>query len=101
MTREAYSHEVSSVGFWPGSGAITAPAFYSYAVPEPPGLRDWPVRPAKARYDMQLSEFILMYDDVRTAASPDAALLDFCQSTYEAGATLGRWERNALERRGE
>jgi hypothetical protein len=98
MTREAYSHEVSSVGFWPGSGTITDPAFYSYTAPAPPGFRDWPVRPAPARYDAQLGEFIVMYDDVRTSASPSAALLDFCQSTYEAGATLGKWDRNALER---
>jgi hypothetical protein len=103
MTREAYSHEVSSVGFWPGSGTITDAAFYSYTAPEPQGFRDCPVRPAAARYDTQLSEFILMYDDlthddVRTAASPGAALLDSCQSTYEAGATLAKWDRVALER---
>jgi len=101
ITREAYSHEVSSVGFWPGSGIITDLAFYSYAAPEPHGFRDWPVRPAAARYDTQLSEFILMYDDVRTSASPSANLLDFCQSTYEAGATLGKWDRSALERQTE
>jgi hypothetical protein len=100
VTREAYSHEVSSVGFWPGSGTISDPAFYSYSAPEPPGFRDWPVRPAAARYDTQISEFIVMYDDVRTA-SPSTALLDFCQSTYEAGATLGKWDRNALEKRPE
>lgn len=98
ITREAYSHEVSSVGFWPGGDNITDPAFYSYTAPEPQGFRDWPVRPAAARYDTQLGEFILMYDDVRTSASPGATLLDFCQSTYEAGATLGKWDRNALER---
>ena len=98
ITREAYSHEVSSVGFWPGSGASSAPAFYSYTAPEPSGYRDWPVRPAAARYDGQLGEFILMYEDVRTSSSPSATLLDFCQSTYEAGATLGKWDRNALER---
>jgi Family of unknown function (DUF5996) len=98
VTREAYSHEVSSVGFWPGSGTITDPAFYSYAAPEPSGLRDWPVRPTAARYDTQLGEFLVMYDDVRTSLSPSAALLDFCQSTYEAAATLGKWDRNALER---
>ncbi len=98
MTQEAYSHEVSSVGFWPGSGNITGSAFYSYTAPEPPGFRDWPVRPAGTRYDAQLGEFILMYDDVRSAALPSAALLDFCQSTYEAGATLGKWDRNGLER---
>jgi Family of unknown function (DUF5996) len=98
MTREAYSHEVSSVGFWPGGGNITDPAFYSYTAPEPPGFRDWPGRPVAARYDTQLGEFILMYDDVRSSASPRATLLDFCQSTYEAGATLGQWDRDALER---
>jgi len=98
MTREAYSHEVSSAGFWPGGGDITGAAFYSYSAPEPAGLRDWPVRPAAARYDSQLGEFILMYDDVRTSASPGATLLDFCQSTYEGGATLGKWDREALER---
>jgi len=98
ITREAYSHEVSSVGFWPGGGNIADAAFYSYTAPEPPGFRDWPVRPATARYDARISEFLLMYDDVRTASSPGTALLDFCQSTYEAGATLGEWDRNALER---
>jgi hypothetical protein len=98
ITREAYSHEVSSVGFWPGSGTMAAPVFYSYAAPEPPGFRDWPVRPTAARYDAQLGEFIIMYEDVRTSASPGATLLDFCQSTYEAAATLAKWDRNALER---
>ena len=99
ITREAYSHEVSSVGFWPGSGNITGPAFYSYTAPEPPGFRDWTVRPEAARYERQLGEFVLLYDDVRSSASRSAALLDFCQSAYEAGATLGKWDRNALERR--
>jgi hypothetical protein len=98
ITREAYSHEVSSVGFWPGSGTITDAAFYSYTSPEPPGFRDCPVRPAAARYDTQVGEFILMYDEARTSASPSAAWLDFCQSTYEAGATLAKWDREALER---
>jgi hypothetical protein len=97
VTREAYSHEVSSVGFWPGSG-LGNPAFYSYAAPEPQGLSAATVRPAPAHYDPQLREFILMYDDVRNAASPSAALLDFCNSTYEAAAMLGHWEREALER---
>ena len=97
ITREAYSHEVSSVGFWPGSGAIDA-AFYSYAAPEPPGFKNAHVLPSAARYDPQLSEFILMYDDVRNATSPSAALLDFCQSTYEAAANLTPWDRKALER---
>jgi hypothetical protein len=98
MTHEAYSHEVSSVGFWPGSGNINGPAFYSYTSPEPVGFRDWTVRPEAARCDAQLGEFILMYDNVRTSASPSATLLDFCQSTYEAGATLGKWDRTRLER---
>jgi len=98
ITLEAYSHEVSSVGFWPGSGTITDAAFYSYAAPEPEGLRNASVRPAAAHYDTQLSEFILMYDEVRSAASPGAALLDFCQSTYEAEATLAKWDRDALEK---
>lgn len=98
ITQEAYSHEVSSVGFWPGSGSITEPAFYSYAAPEPEGFRNVPVRPETARYDTPLSEFILMYDDVRNTESPAATLLDFCQSTYEAVATLGKWDRDALEK---
>jgi Family of unknown function (DUF5996) len=101
MTREAYSHEVSSVGFWPGSGVITDPAFYSYAAPEPSGFREWPVRPAAARYETQIGEFILMYDAVRTSASPGTTLLDFCQSTYEAAASLAKWHRTALERPAE
>ena len=97
ITREAYSHEVSSVGFWPGSGEITAPAFYSYAAPQPAGFEKYPVRPPKAFYSTQLSEFLLMYDDVREANSPREDLLDFCQSTYEAAATLAKWDRAALE----
>jgi hypothetical protein len=101
VTREAYSHEVSSVGFWPGSGTITDAAFYSYSVPEPSGFRDWSVRPAAARYVAQLGEFVVMYEDVRTSTAPGRVLLEFCQSTYEAGATLGKWDRNALERRPE
>ncbi len=98
ITREAYSHEVSSVGFWPGSGKITDPAFYSYAAPAPPGFENARALPSAAHYDAQLSEFILMYDDVRKAPSPSAALLDFCQSTYEAAANLTPWDRKALER---
>lgn len=97
MTREAYSHECISAGFWPGSGPITGPAFYAYAAPEPPGLADVPIRPAAAFYHPELKEFILMYDDIRQAASPRAALLDFLQSTYEAAATLAHWDRAALE----
>ena len=98
ITREAYSHEVSSVGFWPGSGGIPDPAFYSYTAPEPQGFREARVRPESARYDAQVGEFILMYDDVRRRESPSAALLEFCQSTYEAAVRLGKWDRNALER---
>jgi hypothetical protein len=98
MTREAYSHEVSSVGFWPGGGDIKDAAFYSYAAPEPQGFREARVQPAAAFYQKQLGEFLLMYEDVRTAESPTTALLDFCHSTYEAAANLGNWDRQALER---
>lgn len=98
ITREAYSHEVSSVGFWPGSDNIERPAFYSYAAPEPEGFRQAAVGPETARYDAQLGEFILMYEDVLRANSPSAKLLESCQSTYQAGAILGNWDRNALER---
>ena len=98
ITQEAYSHEVSSVGFWPGSGSITEAAFYSYAAPEPEGFGNMTVRPPTARYDSQLREFILMYDDARSSASPGATLLDFCQSTYEAAATRANWDRGQLER---
>jgi Family of unknown function (DUF5996) len=97
ITREAYSHEVSSVGFWPGAG-IEGPAFYSYMAPEPSGFRDSRVRPDAAFYHQKLNEFILMYDDVRRASSPCAALLDFCQSTYEAGTQLAHWDRPTLEK---
>ena len=97
MTREAYSHEVSSVGFWPGAG-ISGPAFYSYAAPAPPGFSEARIKPAAARYDSQLGEYLLMYDDVRTAKSPSAELMAFCQSTYEAAALCGNWDRTALER---
>jgi hypothetical protein len=98
ITREAYSHEVSSVGFWPGSGNIQGAAFYSYASPEPQGFKDKRARPDASSYDRQLGEFVLLYDDVRKAESPTASLLEFCESTYEAAATLGNWERSALER---
>ena len=101
ITREAYSHEVSSVGWWPGGGEINAPAFYSYTSPEPDGFKTYRVRPAPAHYHNTLGEFILMYDDMRLAPSPTAALLDFCQSTYEAGAQLAKWDRAALERPSE
>jgi hypothetical protein len=98
MTREAYSHEVSSVGFWPGGGNVQGAAFYSYAAPEPQGFKNERVRPGAAFYDGLLGEFLLMYDDVRNAESPTASLLEFCQSTYSAAATLANWDRGALER---
>ena len=90
----AYSHEVSSAGFWPGGEQAT---FYAYAYPEPPGFADWKVEPAGAQYDAQLGEFLLPYSEVRTAADPDATLLAFLQSTYEAAADLAQWDRTALE----
>ncbi len=98
IQREGYSHEVSSVGFWPGGGDVQGAAFYGYAAPEPAGFRDRAARPAAAAYNTQLGEFLLMYDDVRTSASPRDALLDFCQSTYDAAADLAHWDRAALER---
>jgi Family of unknown function (DUF5996) len=98
ITREAYSHEVISAGFWPGGGDIKGPAFYAYAAPEPPGFAEQKVRPSAAFYHPQIKEFLLMYDDVRHAVSPRQALLDFLQSTYEAGANLARWDRKELER---
>ncbi len=97
VAHEAYSHEVSSAGFWPGSGAIDYPAFYCYAYPEPPGFRAAKVRPEAAFFSEALGEFILPYDAVRTAADPDKALLDFLQSTYEAAAVAAKWDRDALE----
>jgi hypothetical protein len=93
---EAYSHEVSSAGYWPGGGAEGL--FYSYSYPEPDGYRDYSVGPDIARYDADLGEFVLPYEAVRTADDPDAMLLEFLQSTYEAAATTGSWDRNALER---
>ncbi len=98
ITREAYSHEVSSAGFWPGGGEIKGPAFYSYAAPEPEGFARAVVRPQAAFYHPQMKEFLLMYDDIRTADNPERLLLDFLQSTYEAAANLGKWDRKALER---
>jgi hypothetical protein len=94
---EAYSHEVSSAGFWPGSGAIDYPAFYSYAYPEPAGFRATKVRPEAAFFSEALGEFILPYDAVRLAAQPDQTLLEFLQSTYEAAANAAKWDRAALE----
>ena len=98
MTREAYSHEVSSVGFWPGGGDVKDAAFYSYMVPEPQGFKEASVHPDAAHYEKQLGEFLLMYEDVRKAESPTSSILKFCRSTYEAGANLGNWDRAALER---
>ncbi|HYY57290.1 MAG TPA: DUF5996 family protein [Pyrinomonadaceae bacterium] len=98
ITREAYSHEAISHGFWPGGGPVKGPAFYSYTAPEPPGLKEARVRPTDAFYSKELSEFLFMYDDVRAAASPADALMEFLQSTYEAGANLSKWDRAALER---
>lgn len=94
---EAYSHEVASCGFWPGAG-LGEPAFYAYAYPEPEGYRDWPVRPPGAYYHPELSEFILPYEALRGLPSPETALLDFAQSTYEAVADLASWDRASLER---
>jgi len=98
ITREAYSHEVISAGFWPGGGPVKGAAFYVYAAPEPSGFGQQTVQPAKAFYDPQMKEFLLMYDDMRMADSPRDTLLSFLQSTYEAGATLGKWNRKELER---
>jgi hypothetical protein len=85
------------VGWWPGDELVKGPAFYSYAAPQPAGFPKAPVRPAAASYNTDLSQFLLSYDDVRGAASPREALLEFCQSTYEAAATLGDWNRAVLE----
>jgi len=97
VAHEAYSHEVSSAGFWPGSGAIDYPAFYSYAYPEPAGFRTTKVKPDAAFFSEALGEFILPYDAVRTAVDPDKALLDFLQGTYEAAAISAKWDRDALD----
>jgi Family of unknown function (DUF5996) len=97
ITREAYSHEVISAGFWPGGGDIKGAAFYAYAAPEPAGFAQSPVRPAEAFYHAQLKEFLLMYDDVRQAASPRETLAAFLQSTYDAAADLAKWDRKELE----
>jgi hypothetical protein len=99
ITKEAYSHEVISVGFWPGDGEIVKDAaFYAYAAPEPAGFKESAARPSKAFYSAQKNEFFLMYDDVRASASPEGDLMGFCESTYEAGANAGNWNRAELER---
>ena len=96
--REAYSHEVISHGFWPGSGPVLEPAFYAYAVPEPRGFKEARVQPAAAYYHRELGEFILPYEAVRTTADPDGAIREFVDSTYARAADLGGWDRAALER---
>jgi len=98
ITREAYSHEVISAGFWPGGGDIPGPAFYVYAAPEPAGFAEQRVQPAAAFYHPQLKEFLLMYDDVRRARAPREDLLSFLESTYTAGANLAHWDRKELEK---
>jgi hypothetical protein len=98
VTREGYSHEVSSVGWWPGDETTPYAAFYSYSAPEPAGFGEATVRPRAAFYDRTASQFRLKYDDVRTAPEPRQAVLEFCQSTYEAAANLGGWNRSELER---
>jgi uncharacterized protein DUF5996 len=95
---EAYSHEVSSCGFWPGGGPVNGPVFYAYAYPEPHGFKDYPVQPAEAFYHTNMGDFMLPYDVVRTAKSPDDVLLSFLQSTYEAAASCANWDRHALVR---
>jgi hypothetical protein len=98
VTREAYCEEVSSCGFWPGGAGMEQPVFYSYAYPSPPGFAEAPAHPDAASFNRGMGEFLLPYDDVRKAAAPDAMVLDFLQSTYEAAAELGRWDRSKLER---
>lgn len=99
INREAYSHEVISCGFWPGGRQFKEAAFYSYTAPAPAGLDKQPVLPQAGHWDNQMGEFILKYNDVRISKSPERAILDFCQSTYEAGAKLAQWDRDVLERK--
>jgi len=98
VTREAYSHEVISVGWWPGSGDIAEPSFYAYAAPEPTGFKEARLLPEKTQYNAKQGEFLLSYDEVRRAIDPKAAILDFVRTAYEAGANLGQWDRASLER---
>jgi hypothetical protein len=98
IMQEAYSHEVISAGWWPGGGEVKDAAFYCYAAPEPQGFASVRVGPDSARYESKLGEFLLPYDDVRRSSLPTAALLDFMQTTYEAGADAGKWDRKNLER---
>ncbi len=97
VTRESYNQECSSVGFWPGGGDVPGPAFYAYTAPEPYGLAQQPTRPERAFYSDKMKEFLLMYDDARSSEDPAQAILDFAQSTYEAGAVLADWDREELE----
>ena len=97
ITREAYSQEVSSLGFWPGNAAVPTPVFYSYAYPEPPGFTEAKIQPDAAVYEPKLRELILPYEAVRTAENPDQELLEFAQSAYDAASKLGKWDRAALE----
>ncbi|MDN3547657.1 DUF5996 family protein [Mucilaginibacter aquaedulcis] len=97
VMQEAYSHEVSSCGFWPGSDSFPHPSFYSYCYPTPNNFKDQPVMPEQAQYNEAIGEFILTYDDVRKAADPESSLLQFLQSTYDAAANTGKWPRKALE----
>jgi len=97
VAREAYSHEVSSAGFWPGGGGLDHAAFYSYAYPAPPRFAEARVAPAAAHWSKDFSEFILPYDAVRTAKEPERELMAFLQSTYDAAADLAKWDRAALE----
>ena len=98
ITAEAYSHEVSSAGFWPGGNGVEGPAYYAYAAPEPAGFAEYKVEPGAAFYHPELHEYLLMYDDVRQSNSPKDSLMQFLQSTYEAAAIAGNWDRKALER---
>jgi hypothetical protein len=99
VVKDAYSHEVSSCGFWPGGGPVPYPAYYSYAYPEPPGFADTDLTATGAAYNTDLREFILPYDVVRSSASPDETLLEFLQSSYEAAADRAEWDRASLEDR--
>lgn len=99
ITREGYSHEVSSLGFWPGGNRLEQPTFYSYAAPEPPGFRDSAVSPSSAYYHSTLGGFYLHYDELLRSSDREKTLLDFCRTTYDAAADKGKWDRDALERR--
>ncbi len=97
VVQDAYSHEVSSAGFWPGGQGLEYPAYYSYASPTPPGFSSAAVRPSQAFWNRELNQYNLPYDVVRTAANPDEVLMDFLTSTYDAAASTGQWDRAALE----